>query len=369
MKRLLIAIAALGLVAATPAEVLPGLESQGFYIEDGSGATEAVVSAAVADASFEGSRLYIVVLAEEPASGAAFFSDAILDDLGTATVLTVAPESIGWVSSETVWTEEQFESAEAAALAGSNDNEVVSRFVASLVGAPAPGGGSGGSSGGGSGWMWFLVIGGGLLLFFFFLRSRSNSTTSSARTSRLREFYEAAQAKLDNIANDIIEMEDEVALADNGEVKKHYDSASATYARLIDLVPKATTADDLVDITYQLDIAIWELDVAEALLDGKEAPEKPEKVKLEEPAPQTASSPPQRADDFQRRTQRQSSPAGPDLGNILLAILAAQGMGGRGRQGSWGQPGSNFPGGGGFPGGPGGSMGGGRIRGGGRRRG
>jgi uncharacterized membrane protein YgcG len=175
---------------------------------------------------------------------------------------------------------------------------------------------------------------------------------------------------LDNIANDILEMEDEVSLSSNPEVKRHYDSATATYSNLIDKVPNATTADDLVEIAYQLDVAIWELDVAEALLDGKTAPEKPERVKLESAPEKPPIVVPPASDNFDRRAQRQSSPAGFDLGNILLAILAAQNLGG-GRGGTWGQPGGGFPGsGGGFPGGPGAGGGGGtRMRGGGRRRG
>ncbi|HEY5890736.1 MAG TPA: hypothetical protein VIW94_08565 [Acidimicrobiia bacterium] len=371
MKRTLLLVASLALIAATPVEVVETLEEQGFYIEPGSGATEAVVGDAVAEAGFAGSRLYVVVLAEEPATSATFFSDGVLDDLGTGTVLTVAPETVGWASMGDIWTDEQLDAALDASLDGGSDDEVVIIFVESLTGTSVGPGSAGGSTGGGgSGWIWFLIIGGGLLVLFFYLRGRSASTAATARDSRLREFYTLAQGKLDSIANDIIEMEDEVSLSANPDVKLHYDSASATYADLIDKVPNATTADDLVDIAYQLDVAIWELDVAEALLDGKTAPEKPERVVLEAaPAEQPIVVPPT-SDDFDRRTQRQSSPAGSDLGNILLAILAAQNLGG-GRGGTWGQPGGGFPGsGGGFPGGPGGGGGGGtRMRGGGRRRG
>lgn len=374
MKRvLLLAVATLSLLAAaSPAEVIPELESQGYYIEAGSDASDSLVGDAVAEAGFEGSRLYVAVLSEEPTSGATFFSDSLLDELGTGTVLTVAPETVGWASEDDIWTREQLDQAVEAALEGSSDDQVVQLFVASLTGSPAAsldGSEPGTSEGGGSGWIWLFVIGGGMVLFFLFLRNRSNATAATARDSRLREFYTAAQGKLDAIANDILEMEDEVRLSENSEIRKHYDSASATYSDLIDQVPRATSADDLVDIIYKLDTAIWELDVAEALLDGKEAPPQPEKPKVETPVnrPPVVVTP-QGGEDFQRRTQRQASPAGPDLGSILMAILAAQSFG-RGGSGSWGQPGSHPPGPGRFPGGSRGGSGGGRMRGGGRRRG
>jgi hypothetical protein len=370
MKRLLLLICT-GLAltaAASPADVVSELEQQGFFIEAGSDASAEAVGDAVAEAGFAGSRLYAVVLADEPASGATFYAEGLLDELGDGTVLVVAPETVGWVSEEDVWTDAQLDAAVDASFDGSDDDEVVTLFVQSLTEAqpPTDSGSAGGSGGGGSGWIWFLVIGGGFVLLFLFLRNRSNATAATARDARLKEFYTAAQAKLNAIANDIIEMESEVALADNPEVKAHYDSASGTYADLVDQVPNATSADDLVDIAHKLDVAIWELDVAEALLDGKPAPQRPERPVVEVPENRPpVIEPTTRPDDFQRRSQRQASPAGPDLGNILLAILAAQGFGGRG-SGTWGQPGSN-PAPGGFPGGPG--RGGGRMRGGGRRRG
>ncbi len=373
MKRILFALAALVLIAATTGEVVPELETRGYFIETGSNATEEVVGDAVAEAGFAGGRLYIVVLAEEPPSGATFFSDAVLDELGEGTVLTVAPETVGYASDGGAWSQDQLDAAVDASLSGSSDDDVVSGFVESLTGADI-GGGPGpveqpGSSGSGSGWVWLLVIGGGFLLLFLYLRSRSNRVSSVATAGRLKEFRSAAQAKLDAVANDILEMEDEVRLSENAEIQQHYNSASAKYAEVIDSIDKVSDPEKLLDLTYVLDVAIWELDVAEALLDGKKPPEKPEKpeVKMPTPGPEGPDEPvlrqPQPA-TYDRRPQRQSSPAGPDLGSILLAILAARGMGGQHHSGGW--TGAPTPGGGGL-----GRMrgGGGRIRGGGRRRG
>lgn len=280
------------------------MESQGFFIESGSSATAGVVGDAVAEASFVGGRLYVVVLAEEPDSGATFFSDAVLDSLGSGTVLTVAPETVGFSSDGVTWDEGQLNDAVDAGLVGSSDNDVVARFINSLTGSNL-GSGGGGSSGVGSGLIWFLVIVGGLGLLFFYLSRRSSRTAGGGRVSpQVARFHEAARAKLSDIANDILEMEDEVRLADNPEVASHYQRASATYTELIDEVDHMSDVEDLIEVIYRLDVAIWELDVAESMLDGKSPPPKPERPKLETvQAPETRVTRP----DFDRRPQRQSS--------------------------------------------------------------
>lgn len=378
MKRILLVAAALAMLAASPGEVAPELEAQGYYIESGSNASADVVGDAVADAGFAGGRLYVAVLSEEPASGATFFADAVLDDLGSGTVFVVAPETVGYASDGS-WSAAELDDAVNASLSGSSDNDVVVRFVESLTGSDVGGGGSGssGDSGGsGSGFVWLLVFVGGLAALFFYLRSRSQKTSATARAGRLEEFRNAAQEKLNAVANDILEMETEVTMSENPEVQQHYKSASAKYAEVVDKVGTVRDPEELLDLTYQLDMAIWELDVAEAYLDGKTPPKKPEPPKLEKPQPPAGRksgpvintpTPPA----YDRRPQRQSSPAGPDLGNILLALLAARGMGGGGNySGRWTGGGGGSSGGGSRGGGPRiGGGGGGRIRGGGRRGG
>jgi len=381
MKQLLLAIAALTLLAATPGEVVPDLEADGFYIESGSNASAGVIGDAVAEAGFAGGRLYIVVLSEEPVSGATFFADAVRDELGSGTVLTVAPETVGYSSDGQTWAQGALDTAVNASLDGTSDDDVVMRFVEALTETAVDegsdsGAGDGESGGGGSGAIWFLVFLGGMIALFVFLRNRSQKTATSARAARLAEFRTAAQEKLDAIANDILEMETEVSMAENPEIQQHYNSASAKYGEVIDKVKTVTDPEALLDLTHQLDIAIWELDVAEAYLDGKPPPKKPEPPKFERSEPKQGVTPPPTISSptrpqYDRRPQRQSSPAGSDLGSILLALLAARGMGGGRYSGRWtGGPG---PGSGGGSRGGGsrrfGGGGGGGFRGGGRRGG
>ncbi|HZD22464.1 MAG TPA: hypothetical protein VE569_03560 [Acidimicrobiia bacterium] len=359
MRRVLTVLAALVLIAATPEDVLTSLHADGYYIEEGSGATEQVVSDAVFDGRADGGRLYIVVLAEEPGGGATTFSDSTLDLLGgDGYVLTVAPETVGYAGEDTAWTADQMDEAVGASLNGGSDDAVVELFIAELTG----------ESGGGIPWTLILILGGGAFGGWWYFSNRRR--TAQRLAGQLAKAKALAKEKLDEVANDIIELEDEVSTYDNDEVKQHYQNASALYSRGIDDTERAETVSEMLRVSQQLDLAIWELDCVEALLDGKEKPPKPEPPKIEPvPSPQTSPTSqgvPQRPEDFDRRPQRQSG-GSDELMGALLTMIAMGGMrGGRGGGFGGGFGGGGFGGGrfggGGFRGG-----GGGRIRGGGHR--
>jgi hypothetical protein len=378
MKRIFALAATVFLLAATPQEALPGLEADGYYIEPGSNATEQVVSDAVFEGRAEGGRLYIVVLADEPPGGATTFSDSTLDLLGEGYVVTVAPETVGWVG-EGFWSAEEMNAAVDASLsAGTSDDAVVEIFIETLVNQPSPGGGGsdGEASGGGISIGWVLLAA-AVVIGVWMLLSRRNRDKRIAKS--LEEVRALAKAKLDEVANDILEMEDEVALSENVEAKEHYQRASAMYAQAIDDNSRASSVREMLEVSEELDLAIWELDCAEALLDGKPKPPKPEPATTQALPPVTPPPPvpeghggmppgvPGTVDQFDRRPQRQSSGSNEML-TMLMTMMAMGGMrGGGGFGGGFG----GFGGGGGRMGGGGTRMsgGGGRMRGGGRRGG
>ncbi|MGH3650614.1 MAG: hypothetical protein ACRDU9_07880 [Acidimicrobiia bacterium] len=361
MKRLLAGLAFLALVAATPQQVLPGLESDGYYIEAGSTATEQLVSDAVFAGRSDGGRLYIVVLAEEPPGGATTFADSALDLLdGDGYVVTVAPQTVGFAGDETVWTPDEMNSALDASLAGGSDDEVVRLFIESLTGEPIGGGSApgGSTSGGGIPILWIVLIGGGVIAVWMFMNRRTHATRSAERMTQVKNL---AKEKLDEVANDILGMEDEVSMSDNAEAKGHYQRASVVYSQAMEETDRAATLQEMLEVSEDLDLAIWELDCAEAILDGKPKPPKPE-------PPRPAPIPSQQAEggaeppplpEYDRRPQRQSSGSG-EMMTMLMTMLAMGSM--RGRGGGFG----GWTGGGGMRPPMGG---GGRMRGGGRRRG
>ena len=373
MKRLFAAVAALSLIAATPQEALPGLEANGYYIEEGAAATEEVVSDAVFEGRADGGRLYMVVLAEEPSGGAPTFSDSVLDLLGEGYVVTVAPESVGFAGDGSHWSADAMNTAVDDSLTAGSDDDVVATFIESLTGQSLSGGDTSdgaASSGGGIPILWILVVGGVLVAIWYFASSRNREKRT---VEKLGEVRKVARSKLDEVANDILEMEDEIAVSEDSQAKEHYQRASRMYAQAMEDVAKASTIPAMLEVSEELDLAIWELDCAEAVLDGKPKPAKPEPPRPEpmQPTPsprgtsEDAAPDPRPIDDFDRRPQRQSSGSNEVL-NMLLAMMAMGGM--RGGGGFGGGIGGFRGGSGRSRGGGGRSMGGGgRFRGGGRR--
>lgn len=360
---MLLAVLSFLLLAANPSDVVAELEANGYYVEPGSTATEEVVSDAVFEARSDGGRLYMAVLATEPPGGAPTFSDSVLDQLGDGYVVTVAPETVGWAGDGSFWSADEMNDAIDASLSGSSDDMVVELFISELTGSSVVTTPDGeepvADDGGGSVWIWLVVIIGGAALVFFLVQ-RSSSQRAEKAAARLEDVKAKARDKLSEIADDIIEMEDEVELSGSGDIKAHYQRASATYTEALAQTETATDAGQMIEVIRKLDMAIWELDAAEALLDGKPVPEKPKPPEDKVRAavePETETRRVEQDDlDVDRRPQRHSSYAGGDLMTALWAVLA---MSGRGR-GGWG---------GGMPGGFGGPMGGGRMGGGGRRSG
>ncbi len=384
MRRVFLVVCCVVLIAASPEDVLSDLEANGYYIEPGSSATEQVVSDAVFAGRSDGGRLYIVVLSEEPPGGATTFADSVLDDLGEGYVVAVAPETVGFAGDGSYWSSTQMNSAIESSLDGASDNDVVQLFVNDLTGeGPAPSGDEGepaSDTGTGLGWIWLILIIGGVGFAIFMSRRSSKTRTERARVE-LEKVKALAREKLADIANDIIEMEDEVRLSDSGEVKSHYQRASTTYTTTLQRVEASPTPQEMVEVIRQLDTAIWELDAAEALLDGKPVPEKPQPPEAAPDSPEPPAEAERREtrrseEDFGRRPERRSSYSGTDLMSALWALIAMSGRGG----GGWGLPGG-FGGpmrtgsrgprmgrGGSRMGGGGRRMGGGgRMRGGGRR--
>ena len=116
----------------------------------------------------------MVVLAEEPASGATFYADAILDRLPgqDGTVLVVAPETVGWASNDDVWTPDELNDALDASLGGSTSDDVVTIFVSELIEPSA----SGGSAG-----LWLLAIAVVVVAVIGFVVWRSRRSSAHAQ--------------------------------------------------------------------------------------------------------------------------------------------------------------------------------------------
>lgn len=421
---LLLIVGAGGAFAADLTTVTDDVATSGIYLDRGATISEGDATQIVTAARNNGSRFHLVVLNDTPLGGNAAFAEAVYDELGLSagTILVLSPDDVGWVSEDEGFAEDDLVDAlDFANAAGGNDAEYAANFVVGLFGesvtapepttvdepVPAPATTAGEtaaaaeSSGGGSGFIWFIVIVGGIGLLVFFLMRRGGKQTVNAAAEQMAKARMAVQKQVDAVANDILDMEDEVRVANNTEVDGYYNEASETYRGVAERLQKAETPQQLLGISNDLDLAIWQLDCAEAVLDNKPKPPRPEPKRLEperRPSQDRMTVPAPRP-DYQRRPSRRSSYLGPGMLEILIGVAGQVLAGGsrRPRGGGLGSllrrsPGSSRAdgptarGGGGVIPGPGSPVprstrstrrtsrpsrrrsGGGRIRGGGRRR-
>ncbi len=248
----------------------------------------------------------------------------------------ISPDDVGWVTDNEGFTSNDLELAfEQANDQGGTDAEFAANMVVALFGssatettsapattAAASSSTSSSSSGGGSGLIWFFVIIVGIGLLLFWLVRRSKKQTVNAAAEQMAKARATVQKQIDAIANDILDMEDEVRVANNDEVHEYYNQASETYRTLGDRLQAADRPQELLDISNDLDVAIWQLDCAEAVLDGKPKPPKPEPKRME-PAQPTSTDRvtiPAPRPDYQRRSARRSSYMGPGVMEILIGV-------------------------------------------------
>ncbi len=356
--------------AADSAEVADAIAETGVYVEPGVSASEVRIGELVSALRSEGENISMVVLAQEPVGGANTFADAVVRRMGAGLVLVVAPDTIGVSGTSEEFGDLEIDDAVEASFAGETDIEVLEIFTSQLLGtdvavvvplplltttqAPttttqgpantaAPGAaGSDSSDGGGSGFLLFVVLAGGGLLLFFWWRRRQSATKGPRLHPDLAEAKEVVQKQINAVANDIIEMEDEVRQANNTQVDEFYEAAGSTYNDVTEAFPTANRPQTLLDLSNKLDEAIWQLDSAEALLDGKSPPERPQPKRLPaaEPAPpdgrpEGSRLPPRPTYDqpaYDRRPGRRSTYSGGGLMEILIGVAGAM-MAGRSRGG------------------------------------
>lgn len=335
--------------AADAGTVADAAADTGHYLESGTSISESDATEIVAAARNNGSRFYLVVLVDTPPGGNTAFAEAVYDDLrlNSGTILVLSSDDVGWVSEGEDFTEaELFAAADAAIDAGGSDAGFAANFVVALFGAPVPtttassSAAAADSGGGGSGFLWLLVIIVGLGLLFFWLSRRGRKKTVNEAAEQMAKVRAAVQKQIDAVANDLLDMEDEVRVANNDEIDKFYNDAGATYREVSEKLLAVETPQHLLELSNDLDVAIWQLDCAEALLDGKSKPPRPEPKRLEAPPrPADGVKVPAPRPDYERRPSRRSSYLGPGMLEILIGVagqVLAGGGRGRGRSGGLG---------------------------------
>jgi hypothetical protein len=277
--------------AADPVDVADQVDPRGYYIEPGAGVDFEAMEGLVARVTNSQTRFYFVALADDPIEGTDEFAEEVLDQLDDgATVVVISPGEIGARSDDFANAELNRAADDAVGDADRSIESDFRVFAESLVGMPAGAtatttglttttisSAAGGDSGGGGGGVFiFLAVVVGVIALVYFLTRRSAKQARQATGQRLEEAKEEITEQLDVIANEILDLADKVTLSEQDEAEEYFRTASATYQQALDQLDKATNLAELERLSDQLDTTRWQLEAAEAVVEGRPIPPEPE---------------------------------------------------------------------------------------------
>lgn len=271
-------VVSLGLLAVpawaqAPIEVAEVVATDGYYVEPGLDVSGAELRDLARKMQERGLNFASVVLAEDVGGGADLYADTLLDlfEGQQATIVVLTPGELGFASDE--FSQEQLDQAADRSLAMFDTNipDGFTLFADTL----SPGVAAGPSeSSAGFPWALVFIVGGLVLVVFYFLRSQ-NKKEKERRVEDVKEARAEIKHQLDEIANEILDDADLVRISDNAEAKQYFEAASQTYADATETFEKATTLNELEEISDRLDKARWQLAASDALREGKEVPPEP----------------------------------------------------------------------------------------------
>ncbi len=283
-------------------EVVASVDSRGYYIEPGADADINQIEAITSQSASDRRPTAVVLLATEPTT-------IIEDDLAAAVVEQVdgisaavvlwgpAPgqRGLGAAGLDGVYGDAEIDAAADAAVAASVEGSTLTDLAAAFIGAlPASDAGvaadtgatgatprsAGDDSGGGFPWVVLLVPAVGLAVWLFFRSRRRKALGGAADPADIETARAEIREQLEVVADEILENENTVGLSDNAEAIEHYRLASETYNDVFARLDSTTNLLELAELNDRVDQARWQMDAAEALVEGRPvppvpAPEKP----------------------------------------------------------------------------------------------
>ena len=301
---MLVFIAGVPAWAAEPDEAAESVDFRGYYIEDGA-PVEFDELESVAD-EFAARGFGFVALDEDPSGGADLFADQVRQMTDATTIIVVSDGEIGYVSD--AFNDDQLDAAadEAIDLFDRSYAQGFERFASALVGvpvatstadgaittptvaanAPSSDGSTAGSSGsgGGGGLFIFLLIIGAIVGFVIWMSRRSKQKRTDAYNDRVEDLKDEIRAEMSEAANEILELEDKVRVSDDDRAQDLYAAGAKGYADFQEKLDSATTFEDLHNLGNEFDRIQWQLEAAEAIVEGRDVPPEPTPEPL--PAPE-----------------------------------------------------------------------------------
>ena len=128
----------------------------------------------------------------------------------------------------------------------------------------------------------------GLLIYRTYLSQRDRRRTEQIERADIDSLTEKVESLLGDAANKILEVEDRPALIASPEATEHFQEAVSSFGSVDDRLESATTVGQLRSLVSELDAALWRLDAAQAVLDGRAAPARTDTLPAApRPAPDT----------------------------------------------------------------------------------
>jgi len=276
-------------LAAEPESVVAELEFRNYAAESGTSIDINDLESLIDDTDAVGRDLYFVILASNPAGGNDLFAARLLELQLDGTVVVISPDEIGAAS--LIFDDEVVGEAIDAAYDDFQDGDDLGALetfakrlpaagepvpaTTSAVNQPAPGAQPSSTDGGGGGGF-FLVFILAIVGVVGFMLWRNSRRDKEVIEGRLDEAQAELKGQLDIIANEILDLSDRVTVAENDEALAHYRAANDTYTEVSEASEVAGTLTDLEALSDRLDRARWQLEAAEALVEGRDVPPEPE---------------------------------------------------------------------------------------------
>jgi len=265
LPALLFAMPALG---QSSDEIAESLEFRHYFVDEGAPVSINEMEELVGS----NPGFYFVALNETPGDGADALAAAMLDRVGSGTVVVLTPEEVGAVSSD--YDDVSLSNALDVMVAQEDPFAVEFGQIADALvrDVTTPSDGETPEAGG---IPWLAIIGIGLVALVGFTIWRSGRRQKEAVANQLEEARGEIRQQMDVIADQIVKLADDPRTEGTPEALNHYRSASETFSRAETRLAAASTLAELEDLSDDLDRARWELEATTALMEGRQPPPAP----------------------------------------------------------------------------------------------
>jgi hypothetical protein len=338
-------------------QIVSELEANGYYIESGADATASEMQSLVDQGSDTSEQWYFVVLSGPARAEYAADVRDVVRPVGNVIVHSVETDAEGDFDAVNFATGSAKATEERALRAFDTDwsrpadymDDVIADFAAAASAGTSSDSSTGsssgpGSSGGGFPW-WLLVVlaalGGGA----WFMSQRGKKRREDEALETAQKIRAELQNEIDELANDVLVLSGPTDLSDKPQAIEYYREATDTYLDTSEEILgfgelKHVDLAELSDFGARVAHARWQMDAAEAIMDGEPLPEKPKVEPPPPPAqPPQQPTPQQRQQHLPQRAPRERVPYSPSPrrsgGGLLDVLIAGAGTmaSGRGRSG------------------------------------